>query len=100
MATNVVLAALTATTSIVVARFFGEEVRGQFATVTAMLNTSVSVALLGAPAFIARYVANGEQGQVHNDIDVFRAVISITALCSLMATLFMALLNYRAMLFQ
>ena len=99
MATNAVLATLTAITSIVVARFFGEEVRGQFATVTALLNTSVSVAVLGTPAFIAKYVANNERGQVQNDIDVFRAVIFLTALCSLTAILFMALLNFRAMAF-
>jgi len=92
-ATNVILAVLTAISSIVIARLFGPELRGQFATATALLNTSVSVAILGAPAFLAKHVANLELGQTSENIDVFRAAISMTGLGSLIAILLITLLT-------
>lgn len=97
--TNILLAVLTAITSVVVARLFGAEVRGQFATVTAVLNTSVSIAVLGTPAYLARLVAASERGQVEVEIDVYRALISLTVLSSLIAILIVTALNIGAAAF-
>lgn len=87
------LAAFTAITSIVVARFFGPELRGQFATATALLNSSVSIAVLGTPAFLAKYVADLERGHTRVKIDVVRTCILLTAVSSFLAMILMLLLS-------
>lgn len=93
---NVLLALCAAVTSVGLARLFGPEIRGLYSVITSLVNTSVSVAVLGTPAYMARIVAGNESTAL---VGVFNHRYAITALIiisTLLAYLLATTMNWDA----
>ncbi len=82
--TNVGLAVFAALTSIALARFFGPGVRGQYASITAIVGTAAAVTAFGAPAYLGVQAA-GRGAAPAADLDIrasTRFVSGVALLCT------------------
>lgn len=94
---NLMLAIMSALTSIIVARFFGPELRGVYSVVTSLVNTSVSVAVFGTPTYIARTVAH-EKRMSTSGFNIYRAIVTIIIVSSVAAYILATLMNWNSRL--
>lgn len=69
---NLAISLGTAVTSILIARLYGAELRGSYAVILAVVNTSVSIGMLGTPAYLARLISNSEN--INRGFSVVKAI--------------------------
>jgi O-antigen/teichoic acid export membrane protein len=84
---NVLIAIAAACTSVMIARVFGPEIRGQYAVITALANTVVTIAALGTQTYLARVVAEQEKVKVNglNRLNPRRALLGVLCLSTLLS---------------
>ena len=82
---NVLIAIAAACTSVIIARVFGPEIRGQYSALTALANTVVMIGALGTQTYLARLVADQKKVNRQNRLNPRRALLGILCLSTLLS---------------
>lgn len=95
-AMNILIAAFAAFTSVLIARLFGPETRGQYAAFTALANSAAMLAALGTQTTLARIVASQEKSCSSNDLDLPRTLFGVICVSTMLSLAIIAALNWNS----